>query len=151
MTMMHLISRTIMAAGVVAVASVAQLGSASAADNWDNDTWEQYRRMMAEQDQQSGTVSSVAYKEPVARKEWNSDDGNVTVLKAGSQNGTMPTAGAPRPVLASAPGGAPAPMPMGSALSTSSSSSERSGERGILGLSALPAAVIIALGIAALL
>ncbi len=151
MKMMRLISKTIMAVGVVAVAGLAQLGSAQAADNWDNETWDQYRRMMAEQEQQSGRVATVAYKEPVAPREWNSEDGNVTLLKSGSPNSTMQPAGSPRPILASAPGGAPAPMPMGSALAPASSSSSNSGERAVLGLSALPAAVIIALGIAALL
>lgn len=150
MNMMRLISKTIMAAGVVAVVGVAQLGSANAADNWDNETWDQYRRMMAEQEQQSGSVATVAYKEPVARKEWNSADGNVTVLKSGAGNTTMQPVGAPRPVLASAPVGNTT-APMGSALPPASTSNDRSGERAILGLAALPAVVIIALGIAALL
>lgn len=149
MNMMRLISKAIMVACVVAVVGVVPLGSAQAADNWDNETWEQYRRMMAEQEQRSGSVATVAYKEPVARKEWKSADGNITLVKSGMTGGAPQPVSGPRPVLASAPANTSAPA--GTALPPASTSNDRSGERAILGLSALPAAVIIALGIAALL
>ncbi|MGB0921819.1 MAG: hypothetical protein ACPG1C_10935 [Alphaproteobacteria bacterium] len=151
MTLMRLVSKTVVAAGFVVATAAGSIGVAHAADNWDNDTWDQYRRMMAEQDGQSG-IRPATYKEPVQKKEWKSADGNVTLTKAGAQN--RPAAGPVRLASASsgnasAPATRPATVP--GRTMPAQSSSDRQGEQVALGAAGLSSLIVIALGIAALL
>lgn len=126
-----------------------------AAANWDNQTWDQYRRMMAEQDTQSGGIYGAAATQN--KTEMRSEKGDVTVVKSPAiqprpaVQTTSTGSAKPMPGVQTASMSAPKPMPKPMTTSSMSSGTEdNTGEQVAMGAAGLTSLIITIIGIAAL-
>lgn len=127
-----------------------------AASNWDNQTWDQYRRMMAEQDSQTGGIYGASAQQ--GKTEMRSEKGDVTVVKSSAAQPkpmvTNASAGTAKPMpgvqQASMTTSKPAPKPMPTSTMSSAAAEDNTGEQVAMGAAGLASLIITIIGIAAL-